>query len=53
MHSIFESYVRNWPRFFLSDIDIFDGTSNVKLGGRLLKVNDPKLIVMCGAEHTV
>ena len=32
---------------------MFDGASDVKLAGRLLKVHDPKLTVMRGVEHTV
>ena len=37
----------------LSDIVMFDGTSNVQIGGRNLKVYYPKLTVMHGVEHTV
>ena len=32
---------------------MFDGASNVKLGGKLLKVYYPKLTVMRGVEQTV
>ena len=32
---------------------MFDGASNVQLGGKLLKVHYPNLTVMCGVEHTV
>ena len=32
---------------------MFDGDSNVQLGGKLLKVHYPKLAVMSGVEHTV
>ena len=32
---------------------MFDGTSNVHLGGENLKTNDPKISVMCRVEHTV
>ena len=32
---------------------MFDGASNVHLGGELLKINYPKISVMCGVEHTV
>ena len=32
---------------------MFDGVSNVQLGGKCLKVHYPKLTVMCGFEHTV
>ena len=32
---------------------MFDGASNVKLLGRLLKVHYPKLTAMRGVEHTV
>ena len=41
------------PRKNLTDVIMFDGASNVQLGGRLLKVHDPKLTVMRGVEHTV
>ena len=37
----------------LTDIVIFDGALNVQLGGKLLKLHDPKLTVMRGVEHTV
>ena len=37
----------------ISDIVMFDGAPNVQLSGRLLKVNNPKLIVMLGVEQTV
>ena len=37
----------------LSDIVMFDGSSNVQLGARLLKVNYQKITVICGVEHTV
>ena len=42
-----------YPRFFLTDVIIFDGASNVQLGRKILKVHYPKLTVMCGVEHTV
>ena len=32
---------------------MFDGASNVQLSRRILKVHDPKLIVMRDVEHTV
>ena len=32
---------------------MFDGASNVQLGGKLLKVHYPNLTVMRGVEHTV
>ena len=32
---------------------MFDGASNVQLGGELLKTHYPKVSVMCGVEHTV
>ena len=41
------------PAKKISDIVMFDRASNVQLAGRLLKVNYPKLTVMCGVEHTV
>ena len=41
------------PEKNLSDIVIFDGASNIKLGGKLLKQHDHKLIVMRGVEHTL
>ena len=31
---------------------MFDGASNVQLGGDLLNIYDPKLTVMCGIGHT-
>ena len=37
----------------LTDIIMFDGASNVQLGGILLKVHYPKLTVMRGVEHTI
>ena len=37
----------------LSDIVMFDGSSNVQLASRLLKVHYPKLTVMRGVEHKV
>ena len=36
----------------LTDIVMFDGDSNVQLGGKLLKVNYSKLTVIRGVEHT-
>ena len=41
------------PAKKLIDIVMFDGASNLQLGGRLLKVHYTKLIVMRGSEHTV
>ena len=32
---------------------LFDGASNVQLGGDLLKYNYPNITVMCGVEHTL
>ena len=32
---------------------MFDGASNVQLGGKLLKAYYPKLTVMRGVEHTL
>ena len=32
---------------------MFDGASNVQLGGELIKLHDPKLTVMHGFEQTV
>ena len=37
----------------LTDIVMFDGASNVQLGGKLLKVHYAKLTVMRGVEQTV
>ena len=42
-----------YPAKTLSDIVMFDGASNMKLTGRLLKVYYPKLTVMRVVEHTV
>ena len=41
------------PHKSSTDVVMFDGSSNVQLYGELLKINDPKLSVMCGVEHTV
>ena len=35
------------------DVVVFDGASNVHLGGELLKIYNPKLTVMCGVEHSL
>ena len=32
---------------------LFDGASNVQLGGDILKSNYPNITVMCGVEHTL
>ena len=37
----------------LTDVIMFDGASNVQLGGKSLKVHYPKLPFMRGVEHTV
>ena len=37
----------------LTNIVMFDGASNVQLGGKLLKLYYPKLTVMSGVEYTV
>ena len=42
-----------YPGKIFTDIVMFDGASNVKLGGKLLKVHYPKLTVMRGVEHTL
>ena len=34
-------------------IVMFDGASNVHIGGYLMKIHYPKLTVMYGVEHTV
>ena len=41
------------PRKKLTDVIIFDGASNVQLGGNILKVHYTKLRVMRRDEHTV
>ena len=41
------------PRKHLAYVIMFDGASNVQLGGKLLKVHYPKLTVMHGVGHTV
>ena len=41
------------PGKSFTDLIMFDGVSNVKLEGKLLKVHYPKLAVMHGVEHTV
>ena len=35
-----------------TDVILFDGASNVQLGGDPLNMYDPKLTVMCGIGHT-
>ena len=42
-----------YPVKNLTGVIMFDGVSNVQLGGKLLKVHYPKLTVMYGVEHTV
>ena len=32
---------------------MFDGPSNIQIGGELIKIHYPKLTVMRGVEHTV
>ena len=41
------------PRKILTDVIMFDGASNVQLGGKRFKLHYPKLTVMRGVEHTV
>ena len=41
------------PGKYLTDVIMFDGASNVHLGGKRLKVHYPKLTVMRGVEHTL
>ena len=41
------------PGKFLTDVIMFDGASNVQVGGKLLKMLYPKLKVMRGIKHTV
>ena len=41
------------PAKTLSDIVMFDGSSNMQLAGRLLKAHYTNLTVMRGVEHTV
>ena len=35
----------------ITDVVMFDGDSNVQLGGELMKFHYPKLTVMHGVEH--
>ena len=53
IYSGLETYGINWSNQKLSDIYLFDGASNVQLGGRCLKGNYHKLTVMPSVEHTV
>ena len=39
------------PNKEITDVTMFDGDSNVQLGGDLLKFYYPKLIVMHGVKH--
>ena len=41
------------PSKKLTDVVMFDGVSNVKLAGKLLKVHYQKLTVMRGVEQKV
>ena len=41
------------PNNSITDVVMFDGASNLQLGGDILKINYPKLTVMCGIEHSV
>ena len=41
------------PNKTITDIVMFDGASNVHIGGELMNIHDPKLTVMHGVEHTV
>ena len=41
------------PHKTITDVFIFDGASNVQIGGEPLKINYPKLKVIHGVEHTV
>ena len=41
------------PGKLLTDVIMFDGASNMQIGGKLLKVHYPKLTVMCGVEIIV
>ena len=49
----FWSYEKSDPTKAITDVVMFDGAPNVKLGGELLKIYDPHFIVMCGVGHTV
>ena len=40
-----------YPENKLSDIIMFDGASNLQLGGKVLELKYPKLTVMLGIEH--
>ena len=35
------------PNKIITDVVIFDGASNVQIGGELMKINEPKFNVMC------
>ena len=41
------------PHKSIIDVFMFDGASNVQLTGELLESHYPKVLVMCGVEHTV
>ena len=41
------------PTKSITDVVMFDGASNVKLGDDLLKINYTKLTVMRGVEHAI
>ena len=41
------------PHKSITDVVMFDGASNVQLGGEPLKIHYPNISVMRGVEHTV
>ena len=41
------------PHKSITDIVMFDWSSNLQLAGELLKINYPKVSVIRGVEHTV
>ena len=41
------------PHKSITDVFMFDGDSNVHIGGEILKIHYPNISVMRGFEHTV
>ena len=45
--------IKTDPHKSITDVFMFDGASNVQLGGGILKIHYPMITVMHGVEHTV
>ena len=47
------STLKKYSHKSITDVVMFDGASNVQLGGQLLKIHYPKISVMRGDENIV